>query len=67
MADPAPEYKTSATAAEWEATTLAKSLDRLPKRQDEFPTLSQLPIKDLYTAEDVKDVEDAWSSLQSEV
>lgn len=56
MAD-TPEYKTSTTAAEWEASTLATSLDRIPLRQDEFPTLSGLPIKDLYTAEDIKDVD----------
>ena len=35
----------------WESKTLAKSLDRLPRRENEFKTLSGLPIKDLYTHE----------------
>jgi methylmalonyl-CoA mutase N-terminal domain/subunit len=37
----------------WKRTTLAASLRKVPARQDEFTTLSGLPIKELYTAEDV--------------
>lgn len=49
--------KTSTTQAEWEATTLAASLERMPRRQDTFPTLSGLPIKDLYSPEDVAGID----------
>jgi methylmalonyl-CoA mutase N-terminal domain/subunit len=51
------QCKTSTNASEWEATTLASSLEKMPRRQDEFPTLSGLPIKDLYTPEDVKGID----------
>ena len=37
----------------WEKTTLAASLQKMPKRKEEFTTLSGLPIDDLYTAADV--------------
>ncbi len=37
----------------WASTTLAASLDRMPTRQAAFTTLSGLPIKELYTAEDI--------------
>lgn len=47
----------STNRAEWEQTTLAASLDKMPRRQDKFTTLSGLPIQDLYTAEDVKDID----------
>lgn len=57
MADSTPEYKTSTNLADWEATTLSASLAKMPRRQEEFPTLSGLPIKDLYTAEDVKEID----------
>lgn len=57
MADQFPEYKPSANAADWEATTLAASLEKMPRRQGAFPTASGLPIKDLYTAEDVQSVD----------
>jgi methylmalonyl-CoA mutase N-terminal domain/subunit len=39
----------------WESKTLAKSLDRLPRRENEFKTLSGLPIKDLYTHENTSE------------
>jgi methylmalonyl-CoA mutase N-terminal domain/subunit len=38
----------------WKSTTLAASLERMPKRQEKFTTLSGLAIDDLYTAADVK-------------
>jgi methylmalonyl-CoA mutase, N-terminal domain len=37
----------------WKTTTLAASLQKLPKRKETFTTLSGLPIDDLYTAADV--------------
>jgi methylmalonyl-CoA mutase N-terminal domain/subunit len=37
----------------WKTTTLAASLQKLPKRKEAFSTLSGLPIDDLYTAADV--------------
>jgi methylmalonyl-CoA mutase N-terminal domain/subunit len=37
----------------WRDTTLAASLNRMPTRKENFDTLSGLPIKDLYTADDV--------------
>lgn len=57
MTDTAPQHKASTNQADWEKTTLATSLEKMPRRQDEFPTLSGLPIKDLYTAEDIKDID----------
>ncbi|MGO4560220.1 acyl-CoA mutase large subunit family protein [Mesorhizobium sp. 2RAF21] len=47
----------SKTRSEWESTTLAGSLGRLPRREEKFTTLSGLPIEDLYTPEDVKDID----------
>ena len=38
----------------WKTTTLAASLQKLPKRKEAFTTLSGLPINDLYTASDVE-------------
>ena len=43
-------------SADWERTTLADSLKRMPRRQEEFTTLSGLPIADLYTPDDVKNI-----------
>ena len=57
MADSNSQYRSSTTRSEWESTTLAASLNKMPRRQEEFPTLSRLEIKDLYTAEDVKEID----------
>jgi methylmalonyl-CoA mutase N-terminal domain/subunit len=43
----------------WKSTTLASSLKKMPARQESFTTLSGLPIKELYTPEDVKNVDPA--------
>ena len=43
--------------AEWGRTTLAASLERAPRRQAGFTTLSGLPIDDLYTAEHLRDID----------
>jgi methylmalonyl-CoA mutase N-terminal domain/subunit len=44
---------TSSELDHWRSTTLASSLKRLPARQEQFETLSGLPIADIYTAADV--------------
>lgn len=41
----------------WEDTTLAASLKKLPESQPEFTTVSLRPIKRLYTPQDVADVD----------
>jgi methylmalonyl-CoA mutase N-terminal domain/subunit len=38
---------------DWEATTLAQTLDRFPERQAEFKTASGIPVKRVYTPNDV--------------
>jgi methylmalonyl-CoA mutase, N-terminal domain len=43
----------------WKSTTLAASLQKVPPRQGAFTTLSGLPIKELYTAEDVASIDQA--------
>jgi methylmalonyl-CoA mutase, N-terminal domain len=42
---------------EWEETTLAASLKKLPESQAEFTTVSLRPIKRLYTPQDVADID----------
>jgi methylmalonyl-CoA mutase N-terminal domain/subunit len=42
---------------EWEATTLAASLKKMPESEAEFTTVSLRPIKRLYTPQDVADVD----------
>ncbi|HET9447391.1 MAG TPA: methylmalonyl-CoA mutase family protein, partial [Steroidobacteraceae bacterium] len=49
----------SPDAETWKNTTLASSLKKMPARQESFTTLSGLPIKELYTAEDVRNVDPA--------
>lgn len=43
----------------WQSTTLAGSLKKMPARQESFTTLSGLPIKELYTPEDLKTLDPA--------
>ena len=40
---------------QWEETREKKALDKLSERQDVFETHSQIPVKRLYTPEDIKD------------
>lgn len=47
----------SGNPSDWENTTLASSLEKMPRRQERFTTLSGLPIADLYTPEDVKGID----------
>ena len=42
---------------EWEDTTLASSLKKMPESQSEFTTVSLKPIKRLYTPNDVADID----------
>jgi methylmalonyl-CoA mutase N-terminal domain/subunit len=39
--------------AQWEATTLRRTLDRFPERRAEFRTESGIPVERLYTPDDV--------------
>ncbi|MCD6432327.1 methylmalonyl-CoA mutase family protein [Candidatus Bathyarchaeota archaeon] len=41
----------------WEKTTLPKWVSRRPERKSEFKNLSEIPIKRVYTPEDVKDMD----------
>ena len=43
----------AAEAQRWTDTTLKKTLDRFPERQDEFVTVSSAPVERLYTPADV--------------
>ena len=38
---------------EWESTVLAK----MPPRQSKFTTISGIPVKDIYTPEDIADLD----------
>jgi methylmalonyl-CoA mutase, N-terminal domain len=51
------ENQTDAVQQEWEETTLAASLKKLPESQNEFSTVSLRPIKRLYTPQDVADID----------
>src|SRR5205085_7638883 len=51
------ENQTDALQQEWEETTLAASLKKLPESQSEFSTVSLRPIKRLYTPQDVADID----------
>ncbi|MDM7275490.1 MAG: methylmalonyl-CoA mutase family protein [Thermoprotei archaeon] len=42
---------------EWESNVLPRWLSRMPERQEEFTTLSNIPLKPIYTPEDLKDFE----------
>ncbi|MCA9903773.1 MAG: methylmalonyl-CoA mutase, partial [Anaerolineae bacterium] len=41
--------------ADWEATTLKQSLDKLPERRDSFITQSSVPIERVYSPVDIPD------------
>jgi len=41
----------------WEKETLQKWLCMKPERQKEFKTLSEIPVKRIYTPEDIKDID----------
>ncbi len=41
----------------WENTTLKRSLERFPERQEEFITASSEPVERLYTPDDVADMD----------
>ena len=49
----------SPDAQTWKSTTLAASLKKMPARQESFTTLSGLPIKELYTPEDIQNIDQA--------
>ncbi|MFN8215614.1 MAG: methylmalonyl-CoA mutase family protein [Solirubrobacterales bacterium] len=47
----------AARLARWKEERLARDYERVAPRKEEFKTLSGLPIEDLYTEEDVKDID----------
>ncbi len=51
------DARLAAERAEWERTTLAASLGRMPRRKGRFATLSGLPIEDLYTPEHLREID----------
>ncbi len=48
--------RAAALRAAWEAGELHAFLERRPESRSEYQTLSGLPLKRVYTAEDVKDL-----------
>jgi methylmalonyl-CoA mutase N-terminal domain/subunit len=42
---------------QWEKTTLKKVLDRSPERQEEFATESGIPVKRLYSPQDLESMD----------
>lgn len=58
-ANPPSAAQASPDPATWKSTTLAASLQKMPARQEQFTTLSGLPINELYTPEDIKNVDPA--------
>ncbi|HET7876840.1 MAG TPA: methylmalonyl-CoA mutase family protein [Methylomirabilota bacterium] len=55
MFDPEALRRTRAERAEWEANELRQFVERQPESRPEYRTLSGLPLKRVYTAEDVAD------------
>ena len=56
MFDPDEIVRAAALRAAWEAGELRAFLDRQPESRPEYRTLSGLPLKRVYTAEDIKDL-----------
>ncbi|MFN4046012.1 MAG: methylmalonyl-CoA mutase family protein [Acidilobaceae archaeon] len=42
---------------DWESNVLPQWLSRMPERQEEFTTLSNIPLKPIYTPEDLKELD----------
>jgi len=60
--EPKMTHEISDDVETWKANTLEASLRRLPKRKEEFTTLSGLPIDDVYTAANINNA-DATQSI----
>jgi methylmalonyl-CoA mutase N-terminal domain/subunit len=56
MFDPDEIVRAAALRAAWEAGELRAFLDRQPESRPEYRTLSGLPLKRVYTSEDIKDL-----------
>jgi methylmalonyl-CoA mutase cobalamin-binding domain/chain len=56
MFDPDEIARAAALRAAWEAGELRTFLERQPESRPEYRTLSGLPLKRVYTAEDIKDL-----------
>ncbi len=57
MYDPKKLTEIQQALEQWEKTTLRKSLERFPERQEEFITTSSEPVNRLYTPLDVADLD----------
>ena len=57
MYDPKKLTEIQRALEQWEKTTLRKSLERFPERQEEFITTSSEPVNRLYTPLDVADLD----------
>ncbi|BAN90522.1 coenzyme B12-dependent mutase [Aeropyrum camini SY1 = JCM 12091] len=57
-----PEYmkRLEASLKKWESETLPQWLERMPERMESFTTLSDIPVRRLYTPLDLKD----WDYLE---
>src|SRR3972149_9050454 len=56
-AEPGGETAAKESRQRWQDGPLAESLSRFPPRKEAFRTISGIPIGDLYTPEDIADIE----------
>jgi methylmalonyl-CoA mutase, N-terminal domain len=57
MFDPQKLAQQAAAQQQWEETTLKKTLEKMPERQETFTTQSGVPIERLYTPSDTPDMD----------
>lgn len=57
MSDPNEMARIKDEAQRWQSTTLKKTLDRFPERQERFVTTSSAPVERLYTPADIADTD----------
>ncbi len=57
MFDPKEVARINDETQRWQSTTLKKTLDRFPERQERFVTTSSAPVERLYTPADIADTD----------
>ena len=57
MSDPNEMARIKDEAQRWQSTTLKKTLERFPERQERFVTTSSAPVERLYTPVDIADTD----------
>ncbi len=57
MSDPNEMARIKDEAQRWQSTTLKKTLERFPERQERFVTTSSAPVERLYTPADIADTD----------